>query len=123
MLDASALLAHLQGEPGGDKVPLTVGDAAMSAVNYAETVSVLTRKGADAASVRAKLSTVLLDIVDFDYETAEAAGLMVAMTRPFGLSLGDRACIAAAAREGVPVLTAERSWSNLNPGVPIQLIR
>ncbi len=95
----------------------------MSAVNYAETVSVLTRKGADPVAVRARLATVLLDVVDFDYETAEVAGLMVAMTRPFGLSLGDRACIAAALREGIPVMTAEHSWNNLNAGVPIQLIR
>jgi PIN domain nuclease of toxin-antitoxin system len=123
MLDTSALLAYLNGEPGGEKVPVNTGDARISAVNYSEAVAVLTRHGANAAEVRALLSSILLEVVDFDIGAAESAGFMITTTNPFGLSLGDRACLAAAQREGIPVVTADRSWSNLDIGVPIQLIR
>jgi len=123
MLDTSALLAYLQGENGGDKVPVNSGDARISAVNYSETVAVLTRRGASAADVRAMLSSLLLDVVSFDGDAAEAAGCMITTTNPYGLSLGDRACLAAAQKEGIPAMTADRAWDNLNIGVPIQLIR
>jgi ribonuclease VapC len=123
MLDASALLAYLGAETGGETVPANTGDARISAVNYSETVAVLTGRGASAAEVRAMLSSLLLDIVSFDGDQAVAAGFMIAITNPLGLSLGDRACLAAAQSEGVPVMTAERTWSKIDIGVAIQLIR
>jgi ribonuclease VapC len=123
MLDTSALLAYLQGENGGDKVPVNSGDARISAVNYSETVAVLTRHGANPANVRAMLSSLLLDVVSFEADVAEAAGFMITTTNPFGLSLGDRACLAAAQKEGIPAMTADGAWSNLNIGIAIQLIR
>lgn len=123
MLDASALLAYLNAEPGGEKVPIDTGEARISAVNYSEAVAVLTRLGARAAEVRTTLSSILLDVVEFDRDQAEAAGFMIATTRSLGLSLGDRACLAAAQRQGIPAMTADRSWSDLEIGVPIQVIR
>jgi PIN domain nuclease of toxin-antitoxin system len=123
MLDTSALLAYLQGEIGGDKVPVNTGDARISAVNYSETIAVLTRHGASAASVRAMLSSLLLDVVSFEAGAAEAAGFMITTTNPHGLSLGDRACLAAAQKEGISAMTADRAWSGVNVGIPIQVIR
>lgn len=123
MLDNSALIAYLHGEPGGENVPATTGEAAISAVNYAETVTVLVRNGSDPDAIRARLATVVLEIVDFDDETAEMTGLLINKTKQYGLSLGDRACLAAALREGIPAMTAERSWAKLDLGVDIQLIR
>lgn len=123
MLDASALLAYINGEDGGAEVPVNTGDARISAVNYSEAVAVLIRRGAGASEVRAMLSSILLDVVAFDAEQAEDAGFMIATTSALGLSLGDRACLAAAQSHGIPVMTADRSWSGLNVGVRIQLIR
>ena len=123
MLDASALLAYLRGEPGSEIVPATTGEAAISAVNYAEVVSVLTARGMPAASVRRQLSRIVLEIVTFGHASAEAAGLLIEKTKPFGLSLGDRACLAEASLAGVPALTADHAWRGLDIGVPIQFIR
>ena len=123
MLDASALLAYLRGEPGGEIVPVTTGEAVISAINYAETVSVLTARGMPAASVRQQLSRIVLEIVVFDRDSAEAAGLLIEKTKPFGLSLGDRACLVEASRAGVPALTGDRAWRGVDIGVPIQFIR
>jgi len=45
------------------------------------------------------------------------------LTKPLGLSLGDRTCLALAIDRECPVMTADRNWAKLNIGVPIQLIR
>lgn len=123
MLDASALLAFLNGEPGGDTVPAMTGDAVISSVNFAEIVSVLTAQGMDEALVRKQLGLLVLDVRDFGRQAAEEAGFMIAQTRSSGLSLGDRACLAAARHERIPALTADRSWSKIDVGVEIQFIR
>jgi ribonuclease VapC len=49
------------------------------------------------------------------------AGLR-ASTRTFGLSLGDRCCLALAQVRGAAVVTADQSWKKLK-GFDIKLIR
>ena len=49
--------------------------------------------------------------------------LLRPLTKASGLSLADRACLALAKRLDIPVLTADRSWADLNLGVAAQLIR
>ena len=44
-------------------------------------------------------------------------------SRPLGLSLGDRACIALAEELAAPALTADRSWLRLDVDVEIRVIR
>ena len=47
------------------------------------------------------------------------------MTRALGLGLGDRLCLALAARLGVPAVTADRPWAGpaARAGVALDLIR
>jgi PIN domain nuclease of toxin-antitoxin system len=59
----------------------------------------------------------------FDEQQARIAGDLVAQTRPIGLSLGDRACLALGIALKLPVYTAEKSWKKLKLGVPIHVIR
>jgi len=61
--------------------------------------------------------------LDFDWAAGLAAGLLRASTRRFGLSLGDRACLALAQQLQAPVLTTDRVWERLDIGVPIVVIR
>jgi PIN domain nuclease of toxin-antitoxin system len=51
------------------------------------------------------------------------AAALRATTRRFGLSVGDRACLALALREQVPAVTTDRAWSKLSVGVEVVLIR
>jgi PIN domain nuclease of toxin-antitoxin system len=46
-----------------------------------------------------------------------------ALTQPaiWGLSLGDRACLALAAALGVPAVTADRSWQSVAEAVGVQV--
>jgi ribonuclease VapC len=66
-----------------------------------------------------------ITVVDLDAHPAIAAGAMVGQTKAFGLSLGDRSCLALAKREHLPALTADRIWLQAGPlvGVEVRLIR
>ena len=46
---------------------------------------------------------------------------MVAMTKPKGLSDGDRACLAPARHLGVPAVTADRPWAEIAGGVGVHM--
>jgi PIN domain nuclease of toxin-antitoxin system len=123
VLDSSALLAFIQGEPGGEVVAGVVGDALMSSVNFAEVVTKLVERTGSLEVARAALGIANVDVVDFDRWQAEQAGLLVRHTRPHGLSLGDRACLALAMRQAVPAMTADRVWAKVKLDVEVRLIR
>ena len=123
VLDASAVLAYLNGETGADRVAPFIGDARISTVNIAEVEAHLLSRGGAIDDVRAVLAIVALEIVDFDRELADTTASFAAPTRPQGLSLGDRACLALALRDGLPAVTSDRAWQQTNLGVKIQLIR
>lgn len=123
VLDSSALIALLKPEPGSGVVASHLTGATLSAVNLAEVVTWMRQRGDSLEAIHWTLDMLNLETLDFDGDLAIGTGVLVDETKKYGLSLGDRACLASAAREGIPVLTAERSWANLNLGVAIQLIR
>jgi PIN domain nuclease of toxin-antitoxin system len=123
VLDTSALLAYVQGEQGAELVASLIGDAVISAVNFAEAVSKLIAKGSSLELARTALGIASIDIIDFDRGLAEQTGALIATTKQSGLSLGDRACLALAARERVPALTGDRAWSKLDLDIEVRLIR
>ena len=107
VLDASALLALLQDEPGAGKVADAIGTSRMSSVNYAEVVSHFIHAGMPADQVDAMLRPLPMAIVEADQALATIAGRLRAATAEAGLSLGDRFCLALARRDGLPALTAD----------------
>lgn len=125
VLDASALLALLLGEPGGDNVRAVLADAAIGAVNLSEVVAHFARNGAAEPDIRRVLDPLPIERIAFDDELAFASGLLVPATRRAGLSFGDRACLALASRFGVRAVTADRAWQSIVEaiGVEIELIR
>ncbi len=129
VLDASALLAYLQGEPGASVVAeALVQGAAISAVNWAEVLSKLAERGQDPDTVATHLSEHgLLDkailVYPLDENLARAIAKLHNGTRNVGLSLGDRACLALALSLNLPALTTDRAWENLNLGVDVRRIR
>lgn len=123
VLDASALLAHIGAEPGGEVVAQYLESAIISSVNWAEVVQRVLRWGMSKDRVREDLAASGLEIVSFAALDAEAAAMLQIPTRSLGLSLGDRACIALAQRLQLPILTADRAWRQLSTGVDITVIR
>ena len=124
VLDASALLAALNGEPGSDKLTLELlSTAVISTVNLAEVQTKLINRGLSPDSAWAAALVPVERAIPFTSEQAKAAGSMVAETHAWGLSLGDRACLALGLALQAPVYTADRSWKNLKLGVQIHVIR
>ncbi len=125
VLDASAILALLHDEPGAAVVAGAVADAVVSTVNLSEVVAHFARGGLSAPMIQAILGELPIEQIPFDEDQAWAAGLLSPQTRPAGLSLGDRACLALASRLGVRALTADRSWARIAAaaGIEIEVIR
>jgi PIN domain nuclease of toxin-antitoxin system len=125
LLDASAFLAMAFEEPGVDRVAaaLTAGPVAMSAVNIAEAVGIMGRRGLPAEDALADLLALGIDPIPFDAALAGRAAALEPLGRSIGLSLGDRACLATAAAAGLAVLTADRAWAALDLALDIRLVR
>jgi PIN domain nuclease of toxin-antitoxin system len=126
VLDSSALLALLLGEPGREQVAAAIGDAAaMTTVNYGEAAGYFARMGASEADIRAMLAPLTVERVPFDEALAMATAMLLPATRSAGLSFGDRACLALARKLAAPALTADRAWAGVAKavGVDVVLIR
>ena len=123
VLDASALLAVLRAEPGAERVEARLEGAIIGAVNLSEVVAKLIEDGVPEPQIRLAIGRLELDVHAFDAEHAYLAGILREATRAFGLSFGDRACLALAQSLGAPALTADRSWSRLDLGIAIEVIR
>lgn len=123
VLDASALLCLLNGEPGSERVLGALPTAVIGAANLAEVVSKLRERGLSADEVQDVLGSLPLDVRPLTAAQAYAIGHLRPTTRNHGLSLGDRACLALAAELGTPALTADQAWAGLDIDVEVELIR
>ena len=110
VLDASALLAFLFGEPGRDRVAQIVEDSCMSAVNFSEVLGRFARDGHEPHVVSRRLLASGVEIVPFSDDHATLAAALRPRTDPLGLSLGDRSCLALAQARSLPAVTAVRAW-------------
>lgn len=125
VLDASALLAMLRAEAGGDKVAEILIGSRMCVVNLAEVTSHFVHNDMPPSEVDAMLHPLPVTLVDVDVELAKLAGHLRAATAKARLSLGDRFCLALARREGLPAWTADRQWASIarQVGVEVVIIR
>ena len=121
VLDASALLAVFFREVGFEVVPLN--GSAVSTVNWSEVLQVASRRGADVVGLGDAIAAEGALVMPFTPVDAESAAALWPRTRTAGLSLADRACLALAQRYGVPALTADRAWRDLEVGVEIAVVR
>lgn len=110
-------------EQGHEIVAENLDRAIVSSVNFSEVVTVLARKGLGQEQVIRSLKETFLHIEDFDTEQAIIAANLDDITKKYGLSFGDRACLALAKHKQLSVLTADRVWKELNLELTIQLIR
>jgi len=123
VIDASALLAMLNQEPGGEQVLALLDSAAMSAVNWSEVVQKAQHRGVDTRGMLAEVGELGLRIEAFTPEQAERCAALWSATRRHGLSLADRACLALAQQQGSAVLTADRAWQKLGLDLDIRFLR
>ena len=123
VLDASALLALLNREPGYEEIAEIIPHAAISTVNLSEVVAKLADSGMPEGEIREALEGLALEVHGFERELVYETGLLRPATRSRGVSLGDRACITLGSRLELPVLTTDRAWEGLDQNVEVRLVR
>lgn len=123
VLDASALIALIRGESGANTVAACLSRAVISAVNQAEVQTRLVSAGIDEELAWWHIAEVNCLSIPFDEAQARIAGGLVRITRPYGPSLGDRACLALAIQRKATAYTTNAAWKNLNLGIDIEVIR
>jgi ribonuclease VapC len=123
VMDSSAVLASIRGEPGADIVNAALAGSFISAINLAEVVSKLILGGVPGAEAAAIVRRIGVQLVETDEEQALATSLIHATTCSAGISIGDAFCLALGKLRGCPVMTADRAWKTLDVGVEVTLIR
>ena len=129
ILDASAVLAMILKEPGGervyellDAVELGAGvQVAISAVNWCEILTRMQREKVNLSGERLSAILAGVKLVPFGRADAEVAAAYAHVSR--ALSLGDRACLALAKSKHAIAWTTEQLCSQCQVDVPVELIR
>ena len=125
VIDASAILAAILGETGGDAVFEVLDEAIVSTVNVAEVYTYAAINKLPTEAIDVFFADTGIAIVSFDSVQAVTAGQLASITRKAGLSLGDRSCLALAKLRNAEVLTADRPWLQVAAatGLTITLLR
>lgn len=124
VFDASALIALFAKEKGYDIIKKHLKDAIISSVNIAEVykycIEIQNLTGDEARSL-IKLADI--KIVDFSEDQALITAELVHKTKQYGLSLGDRACIALAILRNHSIVTCDKIWQKVDVGVEFIMAR
>lgn len=123
VLDASALLALLFREPGGEIVVGHLPGSLLSAVNLSEVLCKAVERGMALEEAGQVLTEFPCEVVPFGGDSAARAAALRESTRRAGLSFGDRACLALGMNLRLPVVTADRQWDQCSLDVRIVQIR
>lgn len=123
LLDASAVLAYLNREPGAEQVGRALFErpCLISSVNLTEVLTRLMDWGMSLEQAWTTIEDTNLHIIEYGTELARATAGLRPTTRHLGLSLGDRACLATAQHLNATVLTADRIWLDLAPKIDIRI--
>ena len=113
----------IRGETGADAVAACLSRAVISTVNQAEVQTKLVSAGLDESLAWWHIAEAQCPSVSFDEDQARIAGGLVKTTRPYHLSLGDRACLALAIQRKATVYTTDAAWKNLGLGIEVEVIR
>ena len=124
VMDASALLALMQGERGGDVVNdlIVEHECVASSVNIVEVGTRLVDKGLAPIHLARTLKELDVQTIDFDLEQALLSASLRVTTRLAGLSLGDRACLALAQLMKGTAVTADSAWSDIAEAVGVEVL-
>lgn len=129
VLDASAVLAMILNEPGGERVDalldaLELGSDAevfISSVNWCEILTRMRREKLNLSGERLAAVLARVELVPFVRAEAEIAAAFSSVNQ--ALSLGDRSCLALAKCKQATAWTTERLWRVCDLDIPVELIR
>jgi ribonuclease VapC len=121
VVDASVVLAWLQGEPGADQAEPMLMEGVIGAANWSEVLQKARQHGAPADTVGRLLVSFGLTVHDVTRADAGAAADL--WRSGTALSLADRLCLALGLGMELPVATADAAWAEMEEGPAVILIR
>jgi PIN domain nuclease of toxin-antitoxin system len=110
LLDASALMALINNEPGAAVVEKHIDKACISSINFTEVLSKMLEQGIPITDASRILNNFGLEIVPFTADQIEGASLLRVDTKKYGLSLADRVCLNLGKILKLPILTTDQIW-------------
>ncbi|MEY3106453.1 MAG: hypothetical protein RIT35_619 [Pseudomonadota bacterium] len=124
VLDASALIALFAKESGYDLIKRHMKDVIMSSVNIAEVYKYcIETQGLTKEEAKNLIKLSDIKIIEFTDEQALITASLVSKTKQYGLSLGDRACIALAIEGKYSIITCDKIWQKIDVGVKFIMAR
>lgn len=125
VLDASAVLAALLDEPGGDYVYGVMNESHISVINLSEVYATLLDYGMDFETADKAIGALQFRIRTYRDAHAWQTAKLRPLTKSLGLSLGDRACITQGMFSDLPILTSDRRMASAKEalGLDIRMIR
>ena len=121
--DASSLLAVAFREPGAEVARSKLRGSVISAVNWSEVVLAVMERGGKMEGLAEVFGGLGVSVIPFDIKVAARAAALYPLTRDWGLSFEDRACLALGLELGREVFTADERWVGLELDVAITVIR
>lgn len=120
VVDASAVLAWLQDEPGSDEAEGVLMEGVIGAANWSEVLQKARQHGIEPGAVARLLASFGLAVAEVTAADGERAA---ALWKPrSSLSLADRLCLALGLRLGLSVATTDGAWSRLTAGPQVILL-
>ena len=124
VFDSSVLIMLFAKEPGYESVRQNLKHAIISTVNIAEVykycIEVQNLTEDDCRNL-IKLSGI--KIIDFCEEQALISAKIIKQTKQYGLSLGDRGCLALAMSKNYSIFTCDKIWQKVDLGVEFIMAR
>jgi len=120
VVDASAVLAWLQDEPGSDQAERFLVEGVIGAANWSEVLQKARQHGIEPGLVARLLTSFGLAVTEVTPADGERAA---ALWEPrSALSLADRLCLALGLRLGLPVATTDAAWSRVASGPEVVVL-
>ena len=121
VVDTSALLAGLFGEPGADVLRRAGPGAVISTVTLSEYLAKCSDRDVPQPMARLHLANLGVAVASFEEADALQAAALRKGTRFDNISFADRACLALARSRGLPVFTTDQDWSKLEAAQDINI--
>lgn len=120
VVDASAVLAWLQDEPGSDEVESFLMEGVIGAANWSEVLQKARQHGVEPEAAARLLVSFGLEVAEVTATDGERAADLWQKGSP--LSLADRLCLALALRLGMSVATTDAAWSAVASGPRVVVV-
>jgi ribonuclease VapC len=123
VLDASAIIAVLRGEPGHEYVIPYLAGSLVSTINVAEVLCTARSFGSNPEKDSMALQMMQLKRMAFVEEQARIVASIYSQTSGSSIGIADRACLSLGIMHKLPVLTGDRTWAACDVGVEVRLFR